>query len=92
MTTTRKLTAAIAYVDTQDPSNTGWAYRLDFECGHQESGELDSETDANGEVVVELEAIIAAHGGVVLGVGVRDGEIHTVDQDGYEWVAADEAE
>jgi hypothetical protein len=89
---TRTLTTAIAYYDSSDPTNEGWAFRLDFECGHQESGPLDSETDANGEVVVELEAIIVAHGGTVLGVGVRDGEIHAVDQDGYEWTAGDEAE
>jgi hypothetical protein len=88
---TRTLTTAIAYYDG-DPTNEGWAYRLEFADGHEESGPMDAETDDQGEVVEELEALIAAHGGVVLGVGVRDGEIHTVDQDGYEWVAADEAE
>ena len=36
---------AEAYIDHQDPSNPGWAYRIRYSDEHTESGELDAQDD-----------------------------------------------
>ena len=38
MTTTRQLTKAVIYWDTQDPTNERWAFRVKFSDDHEESG------------------------------------------------------
>lgn len=43
MPATRTMTEATIYWDTQDLSNEGWAYRVKFDDGHEESGEWDGE-------------------------------------------------
>jgi hypothetical protein len=76
---TRTLDTAIAYWDDQDPTNTGWAYRLTYSDGHQESGGLDAEDDA--AALYELGTLV-----------IRDGgpwyrPVYRSDGDYYEWRA-----
>lgn len=75
----RTLTSATAYYDETDPHNVGWAYRMAYSDGHQESGSLDSECDE--DVRGDLGVVIMAHGG-------PDDAIVTEDDDGsgaYSW-------
>ena len=60
MSDARILTQAMIYWDNQDKANEGWAYRVRFSDGHEESGEwgwnvsdIDRET-AMQEAVVSL--------------------------------------
>lgn len=43
-TMARALTQAEIYWDSQDRANEGWAFRLTYEDGHQESGEWEGST------------------------------------------------
>lgn len=40
-TATRRATQVTIYWDSQDSSNEGWAYRIRFSDGHEESGSHD---------------------------------------------------
>jgi hypothetical protein len=63
-TTTRSIETATAYIDSQDASNIGWAFRVEYDDGSQESGPMDtSAADETGAIIDELEAVVAAHGG-----------------------------
>ena len=42
----RTIETAVAYLDRQDPTDTGWAYRVTYTDGHQESGGADDLADA----------------------------------------------
>jgi hypothetical protein len=57
------LKMATAYWDRSDVNNEGWAYRLRFEGGEQESGPMDTSTDANGEALDELQKLVTKAGG-----------------------------
>jgi hypothetical protein len=61
--TNKTLTRAQAYVDTSDRNNPGWAFRLSFDDGSQESGPLDVPDDHGGEAMKALAALVKAHGG-----------------------------
>lgn len=75
----RTLTSALAYQDTQVPGDEGWAYRLFFDDGHEESGPLDSDYNDPEGAASELGALIVANGGT-------DADELTVDEDGsYGW-------
>ena len=41
---------AIIYVDSQDATDIGWAYRLTRDDGHQESGSGDSAEDCIAQI------------------------------------------
>jgi len=45
MTTDRTLNYCLVCVDSQDPSNEGWAWRVVYDDGHQESGPADDLDD-----------------------------------------------
>lgn len=45
MTTTRTINEVRVYWDSQDPTNEGWAYRVDYSDGHRESGSLSDYVD-----------------------------------------------
>jgi hypothetical protein len=79
---TRTLDTAIAYWDDQDPTNTGWAYRLTYSDGHQESGGLDTVAGDDPAVLAELEALVVRDGGTWTRPDYRDG-----DGGSYEWRA-----
>lgn len=79
----RTLITALAYQDTQDPGAEGWAYRLTFDDGHEESGPLDSGYNDPEGAASELGALVVANGGA-------DADELTVDDDGsYRWTRAD---
>jgi DNA-directed RNA polymerase subunit L len=59
----RQIDTATAYYDVSDPNNHGWAFRIRFEDGDQESGPMDAATDANGEALDELQKLVADAGG-----------------------------
>lgn len=60
MPASRTLTSAIAYTDSQDSSDVGWAYRLRYSDGHEESGPMDATTRPQAKA--ELRAMIEAAG------------------------------
>lgn len=43
----RQPTSAVAYFDEQDPDYIGWAYRIYFDNGSEESGPLDTTDHEN---------------------------------------------
>ena len=85
---TRSLVSALVYVDSSDTTSIGWAFRLTFDDGHQESGALDSELNDGGGVVLELQALIAANDGGDIEVGPGGIECLMGDHEGYIYRAA----
>ena len=65
----RTLATAAAFIDSSDSASVGWAYRLTFTDGHEESGALDSAIEDGGGAVCELQALIAGIIGGDIGVG-----------------------
>jgi hypothetical protein len=57
------LKKAVAYWDESDPNDKGWAYRLYFEGGLEESGPIYF-GDHLENALYELESIVETHGGV----------------------------
>lgn len=58
------LTTATIYWDTQDPTNEGWAYRVRYSDGHEESGEWDAMiNERDGGVADAVIDLVAQHGG-----------------------------
>lgn len=82
----RTLIRAIAFIDSQDTSNKGWAYRLTFSDNHQESDALDSALDDGAGAASELAALIAANDGpeVAIGSGI---EYHDAEEGSFRWSA-----
>jgi len=79
----RKINEVRISWDSQDASNEGWAYLATFDCGRQESGEVDSLVcDASlAELVAKAEEIAQIYGG-------SDGESNRLDDaDGAVWTA-----
>jgi hypothetical protein len=64
------LTIARAYIDSQDPADVGWAYRLTLSDGHEESGPLDSALDDASGALSELRALVTAYDGAWGGLDV----------------------
>lgn len=60
---TRTIAAALAYIDDQDPADIGWAYRITYNDGHEESGAMDAASEDESAVQGELEALVSAYGG-----------------------------
>jgi hypothetical protein len=42
----RTITTATIYVDSQDPQDSGWAWRVRYTDGHEESGGAEDVADA----------------------------------------------
>ena len=62
---TRELKQIEVYWDSQDPANEGWAERLTYDDGHQESGpcdELDHDDATSGELQDAVVALAWANG------------------------------
>lgn len=78
MPASRTLTSAIAYTDSQDSSDVGWAYRLRYSDGHEESGPMDAQT--RGQARGELRAMIET-------AGVQDVVIERDDDGDLTWSA-----
>ena len=79
----RKINEVRISWDSQDASNEGWAYLATFDCGHQESGEVDSLvcTPSLAELLAKAEDIAHSYGG-------SDGESNHMDNaDGAVWTA-----
>lgn len=82
----RNIETATAYFDRQDPSNEGWAYRIRFDNGDEESGPMDATTDDNAEALTELEAIVGRWGG---DWDAGDWRYRDSEDGHYVWTAAD---
>ena len=83
MSTTRTLDTAEAYMDSSDPADCGWAYRLTYTDRHQESGPMLAGDFA--EAVPELQRMI-----VSAGVDYDDARIERIElvaDIGYRWDA-----
>jgi hypothetical protein len=60
----RTLETLTVYIDSQDPNNEGWAFRAEFNDGHQESGPVDMDLDdQSGQALDELRMLVDVHGG-----------------------------
>lgn len=62
----RTLVTAIAYLDDQDSTNVGWAYKLYYSDDHMESDAMDAtnRTQAKAELRAMIEA--AGHADVTI--------------------------
>lgn len=82
------LTSAVAYIDTSDPGNPGWAYRLRYDggTGTEESGELAADSTASARR--ELRDLVAS----ILGdsdadyATAEDGITIADDSESIRWV------
>ena len=79
----RFLDLAIAFFDTSDRNNDGWAYRLTYSDGHEESGPMDA-TDGD-EALTELWDLVADN------AGSDDGSVayYGGGEGAYIWTAPD---
>lgn len=78
----RAILSAVAYIDDQDPTDAGWAYRLTYDDSHQESGALSCASDDRSGAASELGALIEAE-------GVEDGAVRwqITPVEGWYWSA-----
>jgi hypothetical protein len=84
----RKLTQVEIYWDSQDPNNEGWAERLTYDDGHQESGPCDLIDTPEASRTELQEAIVAL--AWQNGIEIRDDEVAVepnVDGGYAEWTA-----
>lgn len=80
-TATRQLVRATIYWDSQDSDNEGWAYRVQYDDGHEETGPWDGPASA----AVDAMVVTLAH---QHGVTITKGDVACEDVDGGcgEWM------
>ena len=54
----RELTSCRVYWDTSDPNNEGWAEKLEFNDGHEESGPCHLLDEDEGNDLAMKEAVV----------------------------------
>lgn len=88
MTTTRTATECKIYWDTQDPANEGWAYRVLFSDGHEESGawEWDLPRQATIGQLQDAVVTLAYEHDIAIAAGDVAGD-ESVDGGYAEWIA-----
>lgn len=75
-----------ACIDNSDPDNTGWAYRVEYDDGSQESGPMRADVDDESDAIIdELRSIVAEFAG---GVAAGTWAYHESDGGYYVWTAA----